>query len=121
MTGSELYLDGVADFDSLPNASRIKMSMFLRQAFRNSEQMFLHVQNKNVESKYFDSINLAFSEWMTMPGVQQWWSGSRESFDNEFRERIDKEMANGKQIEYNSSFKRERAEDQPNRSLEPDA
>ena len=50
---------------------------------------------------------------MTMPGVQQWWEGSKGSFAEDFRARIDQEMSKGKQVGYESSFKRERNANPP--------
>jgi hypothetical protein len=110
---SELYLEGVTNYSALSNNSRIKMSLFLRQMFRNVEQQYLHIERENVDSTYFDTMRLSFFQLLRFPGVQDWWEGSREVFAPGFRDVMDMEIGRAKQAGYESSFKDERERREP--------
>jgi hypothetical protein len=103
-----LYLRSAADYESLPNAERFRISMFLLQSMRLREQSFLHVQKGNLDPTHFESTDRILVEALRLPGVQQWWAINREHFCEEFMVYVDGRMELAKGSGYSSSFKAER-------------
>jgi len=101
---AEIYLKGVQDFETLPNAERLKVALLFQKTIRMMEQQYLHTRNGNVDSSYFVSMNLALEEFLTFPGVQVWWEGSKSQFESEFRAHIDEMLIAAKAKGYNSTF-----------------
>ncbi|MGR8948529.1 MAG: hypothetical protein ACU84Q_10805 [Gammaproteobacteria bacterium] len=99
-----VYLRAVQDYDSIQAEDRIRVALFFQRGFRILEQQHLHTRRGNVDPVYFESMNLAFFEWLTFPGVQKWWELSRDLFEAEFRKFVDAQIMKAKQKGYNSSF-----------------
>ena len=102
---AQIYIKAVQDYDTLPNDERIRASFLFQQFMRLAEQQHLHVKQGHIDPAYFDSMDRTYLEWLTFPGTQQWWSGSKEFFEPEFRARIDMLIAKAKERGYNSTFK----------------
>ena len=100
----EIYQKGIADYDSLPDTERLRLSICLINTFRVIEQQYIHMSRGNVDPAFFKSTNLGFTELMSLPGVQTWWQWSRHSFEEGFRDHVDEMIANPKLDEYPSSF-----------------
>ena len=66
---AEIYLRAVKDYDSVEHADRIRIAFFFQRGFRILEQQHLHTKRGNVDPIYFESMNLAFFEWLTFPGI----------------------------------------------------
>jgi hypothetical protein len=117
---SEIYLKAVQDFDSLPKQERIRVSLLFQRMMRIEEQRRIHIDKGNIDAAFFDSMDRTVFEWLTFPGVQQWWSGSKEYFEPGFRGRSDELFVRAKEQGYHSSYN-ERGVETPNKSLESDA
>ena len=105
---ANLYLKAVNDYDSLPNNDRIRMTFLFQQLMRLAEQQHLHVKQGNIDPAYFDSMDRTYFEWLTFPGTQQWWTGSKEFFEPEFRERIDTLIDKARERGYQSTFREDK-------------
>jgi hypothetical protein len=104
----QLYLKAVAGYHCLPNEDRARIASFFHQIMRFNEQQYLHETNTNVDSSYFESIHSTFEEWLTFPGVQEWWDVSGNMFGAQFRQKVDADIVVAKKKGYSSSFKSER-------------
>ncbi|MGR8946690.1 MAG: hypothetical protein ACU84Q_01495 [Gammaproteobacteria bacterium] len=102
---SELYLKAVQNYDELPNSERIRVALLFQRGFRILEQQYLHTGKSQVDPVFFESIRLTFIEWLTFPGVQQWWMKSSGFFAREFSHHVDQMMAQAEQKGYESTFK----------------
>jgi hypothetical protein len=100
-----IWLRGVQDYDGLPSVDRIRLTLSFQRVCRIMEQQYLHTRRGNVDPAFFESIDLAFREFLTFPGVQRWWELSREHFGAEFRRRVDALMTAARERGYSSSFK----------------
>jgi len=100
-----IYQKAVQDYDRLPNNERLRMSLLFQRIMRLLEQQYLHISKGNINPAHFESVSKAYDEWLTFPGVQSWWEGSRSFFEEEFRERIDNAIYEAKEQGYESSFK----------------
>ena len=77
---SSIYLRGVQDYASLQNEERIRVALLFQRMMTLMEQQYLHIANGHIDPKFFDSANRTFFEWLTFPGTQAWWEGSKEFF-----------------------------------------
>ena len=102
----EIYLQGVRDYKSLPEIERLKVALIFQKTIRAMEQQFIHTKKSGVDDSYFLSANLAFEEFLTFPGVQQWWEINAKHFEPEFRLQVDGKLEVAKERGYNTSFKR---------------
>jgi hypothetical protein len=69
------------------------------------EQQHLHIEKGHIDPAFFDSIDRTWFEWLTFPGVQEWWAGNREFYEPTFREYVERQVAKAKERGYESSFK----------------
>jgi len=106
-TLTDLYGKGVQDYDSLPNTERLRLSIYFQRLFRQLEQVFLHTTKGNLDPGFFRSIDSVHLECLTFPGIQQWWAGSKQFFDEAFRSHTDRMLVNAKEKGYISSFRNE--------------
>lgn len=104
-----VYLKAVQDYDSIEGDDRIRIALFFQRGFRVLEQQQLHTRRGNLDPIYFDSLDLAFFEWLTFPGIQRWWELSNGLFAIEFREFIDQQIEKAKMKGYESTFKTQNA------------
>ncbi|MEQ8693992.1 MAG: hypothetical protein RIC85_01525 [Gammaproteobacteria bacterium] len=100
----EIYLKGVQDYRSLPNVDRLKVALIFQKTIRLMEQQIIHTKKSGVDDSYFLSTNLAFEEFLTFPGVQEWWGTSKHHFEPEFRAQVEKLLTIAKERGYNSTF-----------------
>ena len=104
---AELYLKGAADFESLPNADRIRCAALFMKMVRVTEQQYLHTKKGNIDPLFFESSDRSLIEWLRLPGAQQWWERHRPFFSDEFRAFLDTRVSNAKSQGYESSYKNE--------------
>ncbi len=104
----EIWLKAAENYDALPNAERLRMASLYQSLMRSMEQQYIHVKQGNVDPLYFASLNLTYFELLSFPGVQQWWDGSKNMFEDEFRKLVDEKIASAKSKGYSSTFKSER-------------
>jgi len=84
----EIWLKAIEDYDSLRDVERLKASLIFHDLLRNYEQQFIHIQAGHADGSYLDSINRIFQDFLTFPGVQQWWGSSRHAFDDAFENHV---------------------------------
>ena len=113
---AEIWLKGVQNYETLPNVERVRLSMFFNRAMRILEQQYLHTARGTIDPVYFESAVAMYSEFLRFPGVQQWWPGSREQFEPQFREEAERLLKRAIEQGYESSFKNP----PPNKSVESD-
>jgi hypothetical protein len=101
---AEIYLQGVQDYESLPNADRLRVALIFQKTIRLMEQQHIHIQKSGVDDSYFISANLGFEEFLTFPGVQTWWETSKQHFEESLRARVDGLVVEGRKRGYNSTF-----------------
>lgn len=100
-----IYLKSVQDYDALENVDRIRAGLFFQRVCRIMEQQHLHRMRRNLDSAFFESIDLGFKEFLTFPGVQRWWELSNDNFAPAFRRRVNEMIVAAKKRGYHSSFK----------------
>lgn len=98
------YLKGVKDYKALPDEERLRTSLLIQKGFRIQEQQYLHTMHASVNSEYFASTNRSFVEWLTFPGILQWWSMSKDMFGIAFQERVENMIAVAENTGYTGSF-----------------
>ena len=103
-----IYLKGVRDYEGLPDEERLRISLMFQRGFRVAEQQFLHTTSGNLDPSYFESMNRAFSEWLTLPGIMRWWELSQHTFDERFQRHISELVDEGTQKSYYSTFDKNR-------------
>jgi hypothetical protein len=103
-----IWLNGVRDYEALPDADRIRLSFLFQRACRIMEQHYRHTARGNLDVEYNQSVDNQYAEFFSLPGVQRWWELSKGHFEPGFRDRIDEMMASTKENEYESTFKRGR-------------
>jgi len=113
----EIYRKGIADYDSLPETDRLRLSICLINTLRVIEQQYIHMTRGNVDPTFFRSTNLGFTELMARPGVQSWWRWSRHAFEEGFRAHIDRMISHPEISDYRSSFSRA-GDSPPNEAVE---
>lgn len=104
---SRLYLSAVQDFDGLDNDERIKATFLFQRFARIYEQQCIHVEKGHLDPAFFESIDNTFFEWITFPGVQQWWSRNKGFFESSFEARVEKLVVEAKAKGYESTFKQQ--------------
>ena len=85
----EIWLKAIVDYDSLRDAERLKASLIFHDMLRVYEQQFIHIRAGHADGSYLDSINRVFLDFLTFPGVQEWWESSRHAFDDAFENQVD--------------------------------
>jgi hypothetical protein len=100
-----IWAVGVRDYRSLPNEERLRLSMYFQRMTRVIEAQYLHLHTENVNSAYFESIQLSFSEFLSYPGSQQWWELSKDLFGVEFRNYLDVLIVKANEKRYGSTVK----------------
>ena len=81
----ELWSKALKDYDSLPENERLQMHFLFSRFFRWNEQQHLQLSRGNYDASFFESMVLRFSEFLTYPGIQQWWLRNRDVFESKFR------------------------------------
>ena len=102
---AEMYLKAAQSFDDLPNNERVRVTLLFQRMMRLAEQQHLHVEKGHIDPAFFDSMDRTYFEWLTFPGVQEWWVGSKEFFEPGFRARIDALFERAKEKGYQSTYK----------------
>jgi hypothetical protein len=69
------------------------------------EQQYLHTKRRNVDAAFFKSVDPAFFEFLTFPGVQHRWQLTRDHFAVEFSEHVDNAIVAARRRGYQRSFK----------------
>ena len=98
-----VFRKAIRNYEGLPDDDRLRMSYLFSRMFRFFEQQYLHTSLGNVETSYFESINLAHMELLTFPGVQQWWQLCVE-FGPAFHDHVEEMLVEAKSRGYHSSF-----------------
>ena len=101
---ADIYLQGVQDYESLPDGDRLRVALIFQKTIRLMEQQLIHIHKSGVDDSYFISTNLGFEEFLTFPGVQTWWETSKRHFEESLRVRVDRLIAEGKERGYHSTF-----------------
>jgi hypothetical protein len=99
----EMYGTAVQDYNALPNKERLWASFCFQRLFRVMEQQLLHNRISNIEDDYHQSMSRAFFEFLTFPGVQQWWENV-DMFSDEFQKYVRKRLIEAKSQGYSSTF-----------------
>ena len=68
---AKLWLDGIYSYNDLPNEDRIRVSSLNQRLMRLIEQHHLHIKKGHIDPSFFASMDRAYSDWITKPGVQQ--------------------------------------------------
>ena len=95
-------------FHELPNDERLRISSVYLTFMRLYEQQQLHIQNGDIDPKFFESAERSYRTWLSMPGVHEWWSTIRDTFGDEFRVIVDAQIDKAKATKYDSNYQRER-------------
>ena len=114
-----IWLKGVRDYDALPTVDRMRLAMYFQHISRIMEQQYLHTRHGHVDPAFFESIDLAYGEFLTFPGAQRWWELSKDHFCADFRARVDAMLSAAKQRGYRSSFKERNATDSDASAVAP--
>ena len=101
---SSIYFKATQNYDDLPTDERFRVAIYIQETLRMFEQHFVHVGQQKVDPSFVESINLSFEEWLTFPGIQRWWDLSKDMFEPQFREHVDKMIAKAKIRGYSSTF-----------------
>ena len=101
----EIYLQGVRKYGFLPEIVRLKVALIFQKTIRAMEQ-FIHTKKSGVYDSYILSTKLAFEEFVTFLGFQQWWEINAGHFEPEFRLQVEQKLETAKERGYNTSINR---------------
>jgi len=107
---AEIWLKGVRDYESLPEADRIRLAFLFQRFCRILEQHHRHTSRENLDVAYNQSVDNQYAEFLSLPGVQRWWELSKSHFEPEFRAKVDTLITSTQGYEYASTFKNNREE-----------
>lgn len=117
---TELYLKAIRDYMSLEDNDRMQISIFFIRGFRVLEQQYIHTSRGKLDDSYFESANIAYKQFLTFPGVKQWWEQSNDMFEDGFRMRVEEWIEDAKTLDYRGSFGTNEHKP-PNKAIEADA
>ncbi len=100
----EIYLKGIQNYKSLPEAKRLRISLLFQHQIRVMELQYFHSKKRNIDASFLDSINRTLSEILSFPGVQQWWETTHYSFEDGFQQHIEHLLSESKTKSYPSTF-----------------
>ena len=101
---TELYLIAIRDYTSLENNDRMRISIFFIRAFRVLEQQYIHTSGDKLDDSYFESAYIAYKQFLTFPGVLQWWELSSDMFEEGFKKHVEEMIEEAKNLNYTGSF-----------------
>ena len=104
---AEIYLRGCRDYNDLPNTERLRVAGVFQRRMKLVEQQHLHVSKGNIDPAFFESMDKTYFEWLTFPGVQQWWELNHDYFSSEFRASVEAQVILAKEKGYASTLKTE--------------
>jgi hypothetical protein len=84
-----IWLKGHNDFDGLDAIPKIRYGALLGRFFRNSEGLYLYLQDKTLDPMVWRGIERAIQDLMVLAGPQAWWQTRRHWFTDHFQELID--------------------------------
>jgi hypothetical protein len=70
---AEIWLKGHHDFDSLDGISKLRYGAYFGRFLRNSEGLYLQVQEKSLDQMVWRGIERAIRNLIILPGAQTWW------------------------------------------------
>jgi len=100
----EVYRLGIADYDSLPENERLRLSIFFANVFRVAELQYLHGTRNRTDPIHSESMGRGLSEGLTFPGMRRWWELSRDMFDDEFQDEVERAITRARTRGYRGSF-----------------
>lgn len=101
---SEIWLQGVKNYESLPDVDRFRVAVMFHDLFRSVEQQYFHTGSGNVEQLYLESMENYFVELLSFPGVRSWWKSSKHSFEVSFQKHIESIMDRAESASFTSTF-----------------
>ena len=100
----KIYRQGIADYDSLPEDERLRLSLFFANMFRVAELQYLHATRDKSDPVHFKSMGMGLLEGLTFPGVRRWWELSHEMFDDGFQSHVNGTIKSAVARGYKGSF-----------------
>lgn len=99
-----IYRKGIADYDSLPEDERLRLSLFFANLFRVGELQYLHWIRDKSDPVHFESMRMGLLEGLTFPGFRRWWELSHEMFDEGFQSHVNGAIKSAVSRGYKGSF-----------------
>ena len=100
----KIYRQGIADYDSLPDDDRLRLSIFFANLFRVAELQYLHGLRGKSDSVHFESMDIGLLEGLTFPGIRRWWELSHDMFDEGFQTHVNGRIESAVAGGYKGSF-----------------
>ena len=91
-----IWYRGMGDYQALTKEDRVRLSMFFQRMTRVIEAQYIHSLTEQADATYFESVQLAYFEFLTYPGAQQWWEVSKGMFGAEFQSYLDRIIVQAK-------------------------
>ena len=88
-----IYLRGLADFSSLSNREKIRLSAYFMMAMRSLEDLHAQWLEGLVDARIWTGFDRQMSESVQAPGLSQWWAIQRQFFSDEFQALLDSKIA----------------------------
>ncbi len=102
-----VYLAGIHEYEALQDDDRLQLSLWFVHMFRVMEQQYLHTTHGTMDPVYFRSVNKAFIELLSFPGVQEWWKLTRNMFDDQFCSHVEDMIVESRELKRPSSFQKD--------------
>ena len=81
---SELFYQGVNDFQSLTSGQKIQLSTYFSQMLRIAEGMFYQHREGRIDDATWSGLDRAMLDMCRYPGMKSWWLSRKHWFSDEF-------------------------------------
>jgi len=82
---AKIWLKGMLDFDDLDAVSKLRFGAYFGRFLRNSEGLYLHLQDKSLDPMVWRGIERAIRDIISLPGSQQWWETRKHWYTDNFQ------------------------------------
>jgi hypothetical protein len=93
---ADIFLRGLRDFSSLNGAELPQFSALSSTLCRLWEDHFFQWSEGHYDQKVWRGIDASISDLFSMPGLQVWWKTRSHWFSDEFKELVEKKIADGR-------------------------
>ena len=85
---SELFCQGVNDFQSLSPGRKVQLSTYFSQMLRIAEGMFYQHLEARIDDATWNGVDRAMQDMCRYPGMKCWWHSRKHWFSEDFRAHV---------------------------------
>ena len=93
---TETIRKGMINFESLSPTEQTQFSLIFYSIYNQWDFAYHQYLSGLLDKTFFDKLDHEIPLYTTLPGTAQWWENDKDRMSKEFREYVDKRMANHK-------------------------